>query len=159
MTDSDKELSDMIDEGEEQPPRQRYKSTLGDADKRKVTTKINIAKARQAKLDKRKKRVEEESMEYDIASESEEDYDDESDSEPEPPKKKYQSKPTKKWPVPKANPYETQVKSLEATIARMKKAKKKSQSRPIKKTVIQLPNYAQAPSNIGGKLKGLLLDL
>ena len=33
-----------------QPTRQRYKSTKGDADKRKITSKANFKKARETKL-------------------------------------------------------------------------------------------------------------
>lgn len=50
----------------------RYKSTKGDADKRKQTSRDNMAKARQAKLDKKKERENEQEIEIESESESEE---------------------------------------------------------------------------------------
>ena len=48
-----RELEDTSNENyeDEKPTRQRYKSTKGDADKRKVTALANLAKGRAKKLE------------------------------------------------------------------------------------------------------------
>jgi hypothetical protein len=114
--------------------RERYKSTKGDLDKRKITSKITLANARKVKLANQRKAKEEEELEYEIDSGS--DYDD-SDDEPEPVK-----------PKKKASSSERKIlKELEKVKLENEKLKKrkKAKAKTIKKTVIQLPPQHAAP--------------
>lgn len=143
----EKEMSEMIEQEEVPKPREKYKSTKGDLDRRKITAKVNLAKGRAAKLEKLRQQREEDQNEYEIDTQSES----ESESSEEEPKKK-----TKRYVEQKPNTshFEEHIKALEAKLAKMEKAKKKAKKRPIKKTVIQLQPYHQP--TVGGKLKNLL---
>ena len=86
---SDHEQEDQGQMSELAKVLSRYKSTKGDADKRKVTSKTNMAKARAAKLEKLKqeKQVKQQQqdsyLEYDDSSEDSDDDDDDSSEEEE----------------------------------------------------------------------------
>ena len=58
MTSVEDQMSKMLEETEAEIqapalPRQRYQSSKGDADRRKITAKTNLAKAREAKAAKK----------------------------------------------------------------------------------------------------------
>jgi hypothetical protein len=111
----EKQLEALIEE--EPATKQKYKSTKGAADKRKQTSKVSIAKAREAKLAKHKREKEEEEFEFDVDSESE------SDDE---------SKRIREKKMLRA------LRSMKEENEALKKKVKKKSSKPIKKTVIQV---------------------
>ena len=64
MTSVEDQMSKMLEETEAEIqapalPRQRYQSSKGEADRRKITAKTNLAKAREAKAAKKKQKTEE----------------------------------------------------------------------------------------------------
>jgi hypothetical protein len=110
------------DEYEEEPtPKQRYKSTKGEADKRKITSKNNVRKAQQTKVAQSKTRKLEEANQYEIPSD-EDDY----ESEEEIPKRK-----TKPKHAQTRAEIEAEIRAQ--ILSEGKKKKKKT------KRVIQLP--------------------
>jgi len=80
---SDHEQEDQGQMSELAKVLSRYKSTKGDADKRKETSKLNMAKARAAKLEKLKQEKEEKAQQYEYDDDSEDNSDDSDDSEQE----------------------------------------------------------------------------
>lgn len=128
-------------------PKQKYKSSKGDADKRKKQSLINLAKARQAKLAQLKEKRE--TQEYDV-------YDTETESSSSSEEeivlaKKSSLKPKKMiFPgKPKKQPIEDddRLARLERAVMTLASHKEKKPKRKVieKRTVIQIPPAA-APS-------------
>jgi len=81
---SDHEQEDQGQMSELAKVLSRYKSTKGDADKRKETSKLNMAKARAAKLEKLKQEKQvkqQDSFEYEDADDSSDDSEDSEEEE------------------------------------------------------------------------------
>lgn len=147
MSELEQQMNEMIEEQEAIPiPRQRYKSTLGDKDRRKQTAKINIAKGRQVKLDNLKRKKEEEAGEIDIYSES-----DSESSDDEYVRKK------KKHTLGKSNVYKQKIQELEQQLFAMeKKNKAKKKAKGVKKISIQLAQPAAVKQADVSRLSKLL---
>jgi hypothetical protein len=125
VTDMDRMYDEQEgSEPEEVPPRQRYKSTKGDADKRKITSKQTVVKAQQAKIAKSKQRKLEEANQYEIPSDEDE-YESEEEIIEQPKRK------TKPKHASTRAEMEAQIRA--EILAEGKKKKKKT------KRVIQLP--------------------
>jgi hypothetical protein len=125
VTDMDRMYDEQEgSEPEEVAPRQRYKSTKGDADKRKITSKQTVVKAQQAKIAKSKQRKLEEANQYEIPSDEDE-YESEEEIIEQPKRK------TKPKHASTRAEMEAQIRA--EILAEGKKKKKKT------KRVIQLP--------------------
>ncbi len=140
-------MSDIedLDQSPEQPTEQtfelpkpimkvRYKSSKGDADLRKQKSKINMAKAREAKLKKCKELKEAEKYQYEIPA----NYDNYTDSSSE--EELFISRKPKKENIKKSTSSEDKrMERLEAMMNHLvKKVAEKPKRHPERKTVIQL---------------------
>jgi hypothetical protein len=115
----------------------RYKSTKGDADKRKETSKVNMAKARAAKLAGLKAAKEEAANEIEVSSsESEES----SDDEDLIITKKGKGKGGRAPPASSSE----QMRRMEQMIMMLAKQKGKGK-KPARKTVIQIAAPPSTP--------------
>lgn len=138
----------------------RYKSTKGAADKRKETSKANMAKARAAKLAGLRQKKEEQASSYDLDySDDSEDDSDESESDDE------ELVIRKKKPQKGKGQVEFQendrLRMMEEAIMMLaQKAQKKSKAKPKKKpvrktTVIQVGVPQAVPAAANPKVSGL----
>ena len=126
VTDMDRMYDEQEgSEPEEVVPRQRYKSTKGDADKRKITSKQTVVPAQQAKIAKSKQRKLEEANQYEIPSDEDE-YESEEEIIEQPKRK------TKPKHASTRAEIEAEVRAQIALEGKKKKEK-------VQKRVIQLP--------------------
>jgi len=131
----------------------KYKSTKGDADKRKSTSKDNMAKARQAKLDKNKQKKKQEEYEYEIDDDG---YETVSDEQELYLKKKPKA-PAKKRSVAQSGG-SRRLDKIESMLEQIMNAKQQSKParRPVeRKTIIQMPQpqyYPQQPQQVDPSL-------
>jgi hypothetical protein len=135
----------------ESKAKPRYSSTKGDADKRKQTSKLNMQKAREAKLAKLNETKEESKYECELP---------ESDLEISSEDELIITKKPKKKPTPDKN---DRLDKLESMIYELTNhTKKKSKPKVVqKKTVFQLPPYPIQTQNtqLASNIKQKLLDL
>ena len=149
---------------EEKPqPRKRYASTKGDADKRRAQCLINLAKARQAKVEKAqaKKLADSQVHHYKIEnSESDESEED----EPAPKLKRKSSKPMN-IPQPKQKKTsakeESRLDRIEAFMEQIAQAKAKPKAKVVRNTIVQVPAYGQPSQDprIGQLTRKLFHDI
>jgi hypothetical protein len=152
--------SEPEEQVKEKPAKKRYASTKGDADKRKQQSCINLAKARQAKIEKGKLRKEAE-LEASQAKEakkktkknqivvldsSSSESEDSSSSEDEIILTKRTK--SKAVPIPKAKSQKTdeRMDRIESIMEKIVTAKRKSKPKKVvKNTIVQLPAGYGAP--------------
>jgi hypothetical protein len=129
----------------------RYKSTKGDADKRKETSKLNVAKARAAKLaalqatKSKMSSIEESDSDEEMDSEEE---DEESDGEELIIAKKSKKGGGRRGGAPPADDRMARLEQMMLQVAMQNK--KKAKKKPTRKVVniqIASPATAQAPVN------------
>ena len=139
--------------------RPRYKSTKGDNDRRKGTSKSNIAKARQAKRDKLKLQPEEKAYQYIVPGSylSESSSTDSSSDSDELVITKKKSKAKQLLPS-ESDATSDRIGRIEQAILQLAKDKKKKKKRVIeKRAIIHMSPPQSAPSTAAKKR--LLLDL
>lgn len=154
---SEPDVYESVDTSEVKPPKKRYAPTKGDADQRKIKSCLNLAKARQAKIDKANARKQAELEEAQIksrqitlpnsesdASESESEQSEEEEIFLTKRKRsKLQSFATKPIPIPKGklkHSSESRMDRLESIITKIANAKQKvSKPKVIRNTIVQLP--------------------
>lgn len=139
------------------PAKQRYKSTKGDADKRKQQSLINLAKARKAKLEqlREKKEKDEGALYIDTESDSYESVSSSSEEEELVITKK--SKKPKK--ITGGNTDTDRLARLESMIVNLAKDKKKKKKVVEKRTIIQMPPQQQSQPQYANPYKTQLLNL
>ena len=155
---SDHEQEDQGQMSELAKMLSRYKSTKGDADKRKETSKLNMAKARAAKLEKLKQAKEvkqvkqQDSYEYEDTDEtSEDDSEDTSDEDTElvlrPRKgKKKQQVQVQQEGTTSGGRMDMLEKAILMLAERTTKAKAKPKKKPaVRKTTVIQVNPAPVP--------------
>ena len=152
---SDHEQEDQGQMSELAKVLSRYKSTKGDADKRKETSKLNMAKARAVKLEKLKQAKEvkqvkqQDSYEYeDTDDTSEDDSEDTSDEDTElvlrPRGKQKKKQPQQQEGTGRMDMLEKAILRLAERTTKKAKAKPKKKPAVRKTTVIQV-NPAPVP--------------
>lgn len=119
----------------------------GLADRRKETSKANMAKARAAKIAKLKQKKEEESRQIEVDPETDE-YSEQSSSDDELYiKKSKRNHPTsaakKRSVVVRDDDTARRMEAIEMAVLSMLKDQKKVKKKPVRKTVIQLPPASQ----------------
>ena len=154
---SDHEQEDQGQMSELAKVLSRYKSTKGDADKRKETSKLNMAKARAAKLEKLKQAKEvkqqkqQDSYEYeDTDDTSEDDSEDTSDEDTElvlrPRGKQKKKQPQQQEGTTSGGRMDMLEKAILMLAERTTKAKAKPKKKPaVRKTTVIQVNPAPTP--------------
>ena len=161
---SDHEQEDQGQMSELAKVLSRYKSTKGDADKRKETSKLNMAKARAAKLEKLKqeKQVKQQQQDSYLEYEDSEDSSDDSSEEEELVLRPKRGKPKQQQGTGRMDMLEKAILMLaERTTKKTPKAKPKK--KPVRNTtVIQVtsapPPKTPAPSKKVELLKDDILN-
>lgn len=117
----------------------RYKSTKGDADKRKETSKLNMAKARAAKLSGLKAKKIEEDNQYELPMSDESEDDDESSDEEDLILKRRKPQKGRGGAPPAATSDRMQrMEEMIMQLALQRTKQNKKKKAPSRRTVIQL---------------------
>ena len=145
---SDHEQEDQGQMSELAKVLSRYKSTKGDADKRKETSKLNMAKARAAKLEKLKQAKEvkqqkqQDSYEYEDTDDTESD-DDSEDTSDEDTELVLRPKQKKKQPQQQEGTSGGRMDMLEKAILMMAERSTKAKAKPKKKPAVRKTTVIQ----------------
>lgn len=141
----------------------RYKSTKGAADKRKETSKANMAKARAAKLEALRRKKEEEENEFGLDDESDDDSEEDSEEEEELVIKKAKRQPRKAASQVQFQENDRLRQIEEAILVLAQKANKskaKPKKKPVRKTtVIQVGVPQKAAPAATPKVAGMVKDI